>query len=158
MENLPLKLYPNKLKTVLLFLISIGFVVLSIYNFINAEGWLEKAIFSCTGFLFLVCAAVFVINFLPSANFLEVTDKGIETKNLFKSTFIPWENLENFGSRRVFLNKLVLYNFSDQFKNQSLDKKMSKKFFGYNGALPDTYGMSAEKLAELLNSYREKYS
>jgi hypothetical protein len=145
MQNLPLILKPGKIKNTLLLLIGIGFVSLGI-------SLLEKnmliAILNIVFFGF--CLIIFVINMIPGSTYLKIHERGIEMKNLYRITFIPWEAVSGFKTKSIFINKMVTFTIDEKLLENS-------KIKGKTGAFPDTYGMSAKKLANLLNEYKTKF-
>jgi len=145
MQNLPLILKPSKIKSIILILISIGFIYLGIKL-------LEKnmLIAVLNIFFFGICLIIFVINIIPNSSYLKIDETGIEMKNLFKTTFIPWQAVSGFKTKFIFVNRLVTF---------TIDEKLleSSKMKGKTGAFPDTYGMFAKNLANLLNEYKAKF-
>ncbi|WP_407405811.1 STM3941 family protein [Chryseobacterium sp.] len=145
MKKEPILLKPSKLKSILLSIISITFVILGVTL-------LEKNLL--VGILnivfFGICFAVFIIQILPSSSYLKINEQGIEMKNLFKTTFIPWESVSDFRTKNFFINKMVVFDIEKKFlENDKIKPK--------TGAFPDTYGMSALQLAQLLNDYKNEY-
>lgn len=144
MQNLPLILKPGKVKSILLMIISITFIILGI-SLLDKN--LLIAILNIV--FFGLCFVVFLINLIPGSSYLKIDEKGIEMKNLFRITFIPWEAVHTFKTKWIVFNKLVVFDL-----NKSLvDNKMKLR----QGGFPDTYGMSAAKLADLLNEYKAKF-
>jgi len=145
MQNLPLILKPSKIKNIILILISVGFISLGITL-------LEKnmLIAVLNIFFFGICLIIFIINLLPNSSYLTIDEKGIEMKNLFRTTFIPWQAVSGFKTKLISVNKLVTF---------TIDEKLleSSKMKGKTGAFPDTYGMSANNLANLLNEYKAQF-
>lgn len=144
MQNLPLTLRPGKLKNIILILISIGFICMGI-TLIERNLWIAIL----TIFLFGISLIVFSINLIPNTSYLKIDERGLEMKNLFRTTFIPWQVISGFTTKQIFINKLVMFDIDEEFLK--LSKIKSKQ-----GAFPDTYGMSAKKLAALLNDYKNQ--
>jgi hypothetical protein len=144
MQNLPLTLKPGKIKNTILILISIAFICMGI-PLMEKNLWAAVLII----FLFGISLIVFSINLIPNTSYLKIDERGLEMKNLFRTTFIPWQVVSGFTTKQIFLNKLVMFDIDERFLEQS--KMKSKK-----GALPDTYGMSAKNLAALLNDYKNQ--
>lgn len=145
MQNSPLILKPSKIKSTILILISIGFISLGIKL-------LEKNILIAVLniFFFGICLIIFMINMIPNSSYLKIDEKGIEMKNLFKITFIPWQAVSGFKTKFIFVNRLVTFTIDEKLLENS-------KMKGKSGAFPDTYGMSAKNLANLLNEYKVKF-
>lgn len=154
MEKLPLILRPNKLKTLVLHIICLVFSFGGIFLIRDGKnmGWL---VFS----FFFIGVIVFIITLLPDSSYLKVSAEGLEIKTLFKkSQIIPWSIIEEFGAAYIGVNKMVTINFNKDYDKQKLGREIASSISGFEGALPDTYGMSASKLAELLNDYKNKFS
>ncbi|WP_312900679.1 STM3941 family protein [Chryseobacterium taichungense] len=145
MQNLPLILKPGKVKSSILLMISIGFVILGI-SLLDKN----KLIAILNIVFFGMCFVVFLLNLIPGSSYLKIDEKGIEMKNLFRVTFIPWQTVNTFETKWIAFNKLVVFDL-----NKALVGNKTKL---RQGGLPDTYGMSATKLAELLNEYKAKFS
>ena len=144
MQNLPLILKPGKIKNILLLLVSIGFVSLGI-SLLEKKMWI--AILNIVFFGF--CLIIFLTNMIPGSSYLKIDERGVEMKNLFRITFIPWKAVNGFTTKSIFLKKMVTFNIDENLLTAS-------KIKGKTGAFPDTYGMSAENLAALLNEYQLK--
>ncbi|WP_439479578.1 STM3941 family protein [Chryseobacterium aquaticum] len=144
MRQLPVTFYPGKIKNTLLMLISLTFVILGI-SLLDKNIWI--AVLNI--FFFGICFIVYVINFIPNATYLKLEESGITMKTLFKTTFIPWEAVQNFDTKNIFLFKMVTFNLNENL----IDSKIKSK----QGAFPDTYGMPAKKLSHLLNEYKFKF-
>ncbi|MFC7346864.1 PH domain-containing protein [Chryseobacterium zhengzhouense] len=100
MQNLPLILKPSKVKSVILILISIGFVALGI-------SLLEKnMLIAVLNIVFFgIGLIIFIINQLPNSSYLKIDERGIEMKNLFRTTFIPWQAVNSFRTKYISLIK-----------------------------------------------------
>ncbi|WP_131667089.1 PH domain-containing protein [Chryseobacterium taiwanense] len=144
MQNLPVTLRPGKVKNIILVLISIAFMCMGI-ALIEKNLWVAIL----TIFLFGISLLVFSINLIPNTSYLKIDERGLEMKNLFRTTFIPWQVISDFTTKQIFLNKVVMFNIDENFLRIS---KMKSR----QGAFPDTYGMSAKKLATLLNDYKNQ--
>lgn len=109
MQNLPLILKPSKIKSIILILISIGFIYLGIKL-------LEKnmLIAVLNIFFFGICLIIFVINIIPNSSYLKIDETGIEMKNLFKTTFIPWQAVSGFKTKFIFVNRLVTFTIDEK--------------------------------------------
>jgi hypothetical protein len=51
---------------------------------------------------------------------------------------------------------MVVFNYSDNHKKHTTGKKVARFLSKNQGALPNTYGMKAIKLAELMNEWKLK--
>ena len=146
MNHLPVILKPGKTKSIFLIFISTAFIILGISLLENNPfiGILNIVFFG-------ICLLIFVINLIPNSSYMKIGVQGIEMKNLFKSAFIPWDAVSSFRTKRFFVNKMVVYDISEKLLENT--GKTTR-----TGAFPDTYGMSPEKLAALLNEYKAKFT
>ncbi len=145
--KVPLTLTYSKPKNILLFLLSLGFVYLGYYNLQSGSSMI--GIFSMV--FFGLCLVISIINFIPKASQIRLTEEGLEMTSLFKKRVLPWAAVDQFRPGWMFINRTVYFELSDEAM-KVLKVKVKK------GALPDTYGMSAAKLADLLNEYKLQYS
>lgn len=145
MQNLPLILKSGKVKNIFLIIISLGFVILGI-SLLEIKLWVGVL----NIFIFGICLIIFFLNMISNSSYLKIDERGIEMKNLFRITFIPWKVVNGFTTKSIFLKKMVTFNIDENLLTDS-------KIKGKTGAFPDTYGMSAENLTDLLNNYKEKF-
>lgn len=136
--------------------------------------------------IFMGLSSIFeVINTLPGASFLKLTNNGFTRRTLFKT--LPerqWGNFAEFNAVRMFqgtplswlpgasLIKRVMWNYSSSYRTRikakftSEAKKLRweravtklKVRTGFEGVLPDNYGMGASKLAALMNEFKQAHS
>lgn len=148
-----LTLYPSKRKTFLFLLTSIILMFGGILMIGGGEtiGWFV-AIFFGIGCLF------FITTLLPNSSYLRITNKELEIRTLFKSNHAKWDEVDHFGTEYIGPKKMVVFNYASSHTKFKTGKKITKTLTGIDGALPDTYGKSAENLAKLLNDRKEKFS
>jgi len=146
-------LYPGKFKNIFLLLISIIFTVGGIFMLMDGEtfGWFVSGFFG-------ICLIVAIIGLLPNANYLKLDKNGFEMCTLFKKSAYRWEDIQLFRSGKVHVKTMVMFNFSEDFQKHKTMRKVNAKIAGKEGALPDTYGLKAEELADLMNDYRQKHT
>lgn len=82
--------------------------------------------------------------------------------SLFRSSMIKWDAIEEFGvytikQRGLSVAKFVGLNFRESESSHRKARSLSKSLVGYEGGLPDTYGLKAEDLALLLTNYLNEY-
>ncbi len=155
--EVPITFYPSKIKSFFLFLISLIFVFLALY--INKT---EEIFYWLCLVLFGLGAVIFLLQILfPKSFYLKITEKGIEIKSLFKSSFMSWEIIKDFEVGKIhtrFRNKkMIMINFEDSYSKQIFGRNLAKLISGYEGALPDNYGMKHEELVKILNKYKNKF-
>jgi hypothetical protein len=52
---------------------------------------------------------------------------------------------------------MVMFNFAASYTKTSSLRSFNASVFGYEGGLPDSYGLSHEELANLLNAYLQRH-
>ncbi|HET9789479.1 MAG TPA: hypothetical protein VFP47_20255, partial [Pyrinomonadaceae bacterium] len=84
--------------------------------------------------------------------------KGFTVRTLYRSEKYRWAEVERFGVTRIGGNKMVGFDFSREYDKHHVGRQVAAGISGYEGALPDTYGMKPERLAELLNEWKARRS
>ncbi|MEM6331191.1 MAG: hypothetical protein AAF790_13205 [Planctomycetota bacterium] len=127
-------------------LMLLGLAVLSATGvWMIADGdWLG---FLVAGFA-LFAVPVFAIQLLPGAAYLRVDQNGVRFAVAFRETAVPWESIAESGVYEVKGSRLVGFNYTAKAGRV---RQASRSLTGYEGGLPDTYGMKAEELASLLD-------
>jgi hypothetical protein len=143
---LPTRLKPSLTKRLLLLLGALTFVVLGF--------WLRTSdsiiAYLNIGF-FGLCAVVFLIQLHPHSAYLNLTPEGFTFCSLFRKHSVLWRDVESFTPIRIGSSKLVGWTFTNLSKSSGRLVALNQKLTGTDAALPDTYGMRAEDLSELLN-------
>lgn len=122
------------------------------------KGWIGYA----SGAFFTLCTLVAAVQLLPGSTSLELMDDGLSFSNMFRVTTIPWSVIDQFLVVRLkqtglTVRKMVGFNFTPSYDRARLGRRVSSEFAKCEGALPDTYGQSAEALADLLNRYLAEF-
>ncbi|MEM0898907.1 MAG: STM3941 family protein [Pseudomonadota bacterium] len=136
----PIILYPSRWKLVVLVAVCLAFVALSIGLLMVGQtemGWLGVGLFSA-------CAVVFTAQFLPRSNYLIVDGEGFEFRTWRQGGRYHWSAVSGIASRNIKSNRLVIVDLKDDAGAREI-------------ALPDTYGLKANVLAELLGKYLENW-
>lgn len=117
----------------------------------EAWGWLVLGFFG-------LAAALFLALLLPGAEYLRLTAEGFEVRSLWRSHRQRWDDVAVFHAGRIARNAMVLIDYAPTYARQRSARRLAAGIAGAEGALPDTYGHSAEALAELLNDWRRRHS
>jgi len=144
----PTLLRPRRGKWLLVALGSLVFVLAGAS--LGPSSWLDWLGISFFALGFLVSLA----SLLPRAAYLRLTPKGFTVCSLFVARTYRWEDVREFGVGRVLLWKMVMVNFVPSFPRSRALRSLNLKLCGFEGALPDNYGLAHEKLAGLLNEYK----
>ena len=120
--------------------------------------------------VFLVAAFVFFAGFtvvgvrslVPGAVYLKIGRQGLVAKEALRTTRHSWDEIDHFQVYEVHTQystqRLVGFELSDRAREErSLWQRMSRGISGVDVGLPDTYGHDPDELAELLQSYRDRY-
>lgn len=102
--------------------------------------------------LFGLSGAVAVLNLLPGASRLLLDDDGFEIVSLFRRSRVRWADIARIGTYRVGANIMVGFDFVDGYRGGDRLRRVNRSLSGFQGALPDTYGLKAGELAERMNA------
>jgi hypothetical protein len=149
---LPIRLKTSRTKHVLLLMVSIVFFTIGVWMIRSGEsmGYL-------CAFFFGFGIPVFSINMHPCASYLRLDESGFIFCSLFRAHAVRWADIEHFGIVNIRMHRMVAWNFRPGRASGSL-RAMSQALSGFDAALPDTYGMTAPALVELLESVHAQYS
>jgi hypothetical protein len=106
---------------------------------------------------FGLTAAVALIQLLAPGR-IELSPDGFTVYALGTIRTTAWSDVSSFSSVRASaLSKIVAVNPAD---SRTLGRAGAavRKVVGFNRALPDTYGLSAENLAALMNDWHTRYA
>jgi hypothetical protein len=144
----PMVLRPSRLKVTALIVLSVVFVVVGIMMVRSGgatavKGWFGLIFFGLMGI-------VFVGMLLPGSCYLRLDPNGFTMCTLYRKSFTPWSKVRNFGVTRVW-RRVVGVNLEPDASIGTGIRRVNRVIAGYDNALPDTYGMKVEALAELMN-------
>ena len=122
----------------------------------------EIAEWSWTDWLGIVfvgaCFLSVLVNLVPGASYLRLDAQGMVVRSLYRTHATPWSDIAEFGV--LVLPKtgreMVGWNYMPGRGKPSFLRKLDFEFYGFEVALPDTYGMDAKDLAALLQSIRDR--
>jgi hypothetical protein len=142
------KLTPSKVKFIILFLGSMVFVIGG-FLLVKGDnvGWLTILFFG-------ICAIISALQLVPGANWLCLDNDGFTIRNLYRVHRYLWKDIQEFGTININLNKMVAFNFVSDFDRSKVGRRVSRSLSGFEGALPNTYGLKAEELIQLMKKYK----
>jgi hypothetical protein len=145
-------LCPRRKKWLPVLLGSVVFTTIGVWMASNNDwrGWL-----GLIGFGPCAIVSALMVSF-PQVTSLRLTDEGFYMRSLFRTHFLRWCDVTGFGLFSVSLNLMVGFNYSAAYPKQKLGRRMAADLAGWEGALSDTYGMSAQELADLMNAWKRK--
>jgi hypothetical protein len=149
---IPTTLYPSKLKSTLFLLGSLAFVIAGIGM---------VSIGDITGLpvvgFFGLCLLVAVIQFHPKASYLHLSAEGFTFCSLFRSNFVSWQYVQEFGLISISNNTMVSWNYTSEYVAAGRARSVSRALYGYEAALPDTYSLKPKHLAQLMSDLLSQY-
>jgi len=150
---LPMTLRPSPWKWLMVMLGGLCFVFGEIFvmnHAAAAASWTDWA----TIVFFGLVAAVALISLIPGASYLRLDAQGFEMRSLYRGHKTAWSDVTGVGLMRVGTRKMVGWNFIDGYQRHARLRKINTSIGGFEAALPDTYGMSAQALADMMESIR----
>jgi hypothetical protein len=139
--------YRPRVAKLMLMCVPIG--IISLFSIRDGEviGWLGAAFF---GF----CMAAFILQLVPGCCHLRVSTDGLEIRRLWRSRNYRWAEISNFyvGS------KIVTVAFTTTYRSSNTDQILDDPTQGTESVLPETYGFTAEALAEQLICWKAAYT
>ena len=152
--SLPLTLFPSRLKWVGVLLGSLAFVALGV--FLLRDATTSEIWDVCTIVLFGLGVVIAFVNLMPGASYLRLDRNGFEMRSLYRTHATAWADVAGFGIMSIptARKKMVGWNYVAGRGKPSRLRKFNLERFGFEAALPDTYGMDIADLVELLESIR----
>lgn len=152
-----MRLTPSRRRHVVLALLSAALLATGIWMISEGQGrgW-PVAIF------FGLCLVVFVVNLLPGAAYLELRQDGFTFRSLRRSTSYEWRDVDSFHEWRnpASIQRLVGMDLAPHVEATTpaggLFLKVNRKV-GAEALLPDTYGLKASELAQVMQAWRDRY-
>ena len=145
-------LRPRRFRTLLLLVLSAALTAVGVW-FVTAgerNGWL-LAVFCGIG------VVVFAVNLLPNSAYLRLDADGLTFCALFRTHFYRWTDLGTFRVGEVGGKRMVVVTISADSHRLPTQSSAAAPLTGQEGAFVDSYGLTPERLADLLNVYREAY-
>ncbi|MEL6669957.1 MAG: STM3941 family protein [Bacteroidota bacterium] len=144
---------PTPWKIVGLLAICAAFVAVGVFMALGDELFMGWAIIVLFGIGGLALASLL----LPEANHLRLTPEGFEIKSYFRKDFIRWEEVYGFQVVYITANKMIVFDYTEAYTRQKNARKVAKLIGGSEGAISNHYRIKTEKLAEILNEWKDRY-
>jgi hypothetical protein len=140
-------LRPSRSELSWLLLGSCGFVALGWW--LASEHWLG---WICVGF-FGLGIPIALVQLVPGGSYLRLGPDRFEWRSLFRTHSVRWADVERFrvvetGASPV---QMVVFDAVAGFDRSRLGQRLSTAVNRCDGWLPDTYGETADALADHLN-------
>jgi hypothetical protein len=94
----------------------------------------------------------------PRSSYLTIEDGGFKYCSLFRHHMIQWSDVSRFGVLAVPGKTMVGFNYSASYGRAPKARAISVALSGFEAALPDTYGLTAEELARLLADCQREWT
>lgn len=122
--------------------------------------WLASRYSDCL-LIWLLAVAGVVLTFkslvraLARHSYLRLTPRGFAIHDGWSVLAFSWDEIESFtvGNR----GRSVFFNYASRDETASGARKLAHFLAGGDGALPNTYGMTANDLTALLADWRHRY-
>lgn len=99
-----------------------------------------------------------LVALLPGANYLRLEEQGFTFSSLFRAHFVRWDDVAGFSLVRVASNDMVGWLYREGRQPAGRGARLSLALAGCHAALPESYGLRAEELAQLLERLRQECS
>ncbi len=143
-------LKPDRLRWMFVFLISIGFVGMAL--------WLgpheDPLLFWGGGGFFVLCALIATPLMFGVGSTLTLDNKGFTCRTLFRSFRREWGECSAFYPVSMGFRKFVGFSTGQDEAAHPNIAAANQAIIGATGMLPDTFGLTADDLSNLLNTYR----
>jgi hypothetical protein len=147
-----LELRPARLKWLIIFLISAGFV--SIAVFIGpADNPLTRL---GSGGFFLLCGLIALPQMLGVGGRLLLDRDGFTCKTLFNAFRCQWAECSEFAVATQGFRSAVGFDLLSADTAHPRLAAVARGLTGYSGGLADNYGVSPPDLADLMNRFRNR--
>jgi hypothetical protein len=127
-------------------LVSLGFTVGGVLMLRGGrqDGWFVAIVFGAST---LVAVGLVVLR-----GSLTIGDDGLTVTNLGRSNTWRWSDIAGFGVMQISSHPFARKSVGMRLipKRQTVATRFAAGLSGYDGALPDTYGLKAEDLVALL--------
>jgi len=159
-----LKLKPSRVKWVALMLTFIALAGGMAALYIYSEAPKTHESFMIVGFMvafFVAGALLCALNLLPGRTYLLLTREGFTVRTLFKTRAYSWREVESFGAFSHRGVTLVVFTLSREGRLRFPESgfgKLNKAVSGGDHGLPDTYGIGADELVQLMNRWKAQSS
>lgn len=148
-----LELKPSPWRHLGLLGVSLVFVAIGIFMVRDGDwmGWFVLGFFG-------LCALVFAVQMLPGASRLRLDRHGFTFTSLFRSSTVPWSEVSGFFVAPVGGRAMVCWEYAANVPRDVRSRRLSRALAGVEAGLPETYGLRAEALAELLEDWRRRHA
>ncbi len=148
-ETMTLK--PDRLRWLLVFAICAVFVAIAVW--IGPE---EPVLFYGAGGFFLSCGLIAAPLMIGVGSRLVLDCEGFACRTLFRTFRRRWRDCSAFHPVTTGFRKYVGFSAQEHEAAHPRMAAANRGMIGATGMLPETYGLSAEELSNLMNSFRAR--
>lgn len=152
----PVDLRTDRRKTALLLLASLVFGGVILWMLVKEPPGLWRGIFLWSGLVLCGLSVPMLALLLVRGGGLRLTAQALELRHLRGVRVMPWRNLGGFEVGRIPPSFTPVVRYDDASKAAGPFAGINSALMGRNSGLPDSYGMSHDDLARLLNGWRLK--
>jgi hypothetical protein len=154
LEDDELILYPTRTKWLLVLLVCAAFLAFALLMSPERQiiSWVSIVGFGLGGL-------VSIVALLPGSSYLRLSRQGYEQRAFFRTSKQSWQHIERFQARKLptGLNRFVGFNFDLDYPRNVTARRVNRSLTGADAGLADTYGLSADELAKLMNEWLNRY-
>lgn len=148
-----LKLGPSRIKWVFVTAIALAFVAIGVFMGDGMDAWTRWGV---TGF-FGLCALIGAPQIVGIGSDLRLDRQGFTCRSLFRSWRREWKDCSPFEAVHVGMRGMVGFSTEQDERERPRLSAVSRGLTGGpSGALPDSYGLSVDELADLMNRFRAR--
>jgi hypothetical protein len=104
--------------------------------------------------VFGIATMISVIALIPGSMSLQLNEKGFGVTKFFRTQIFHWSDVSDFGVCTFRGYQMIVFNAAKA--RLGIWDKMNAALAGKNGYLPDTFGLGAADLANLMARWRER--
>ena|GEM_PF-2338981 len=145
-------LKPDRLRWLVVFLICAAFIAIAIW--LGPER--EPLVFYGAGGFFLLCALIATPLMFGVGSSLTLDREGFSCRTLFRTFRREWRECPAFYPVSTGLRKFVGFTTEQDEAAHPKLAAANRTMIGASGMLPDTFGLDAEGLSDLLNRFRAR--
>jgi hypothetical protein len=147
-----MELKPARLKWLIVLLISLGFVAIAVWVGDGMPLWQRLA----SGGFFALCAVIAFPQMIGVGARLSLDMEGFTCQTLGRSFRRTWVECSLFTPVRAGGRDMVGFSTAQDECAHPRMAGVARAVIGQAGALPDTFGMSAVDLCDLMNRFRAR--
>lgn len=123
---------------------------------LGIKGYIENdnTVLLLIAVFFGITAFTSLLNLFPFVSSLIATPKGILVRAFFRKTFVQWEEIEYFETKKVLFQNKIAIHFKKSYGKKFLGIPVGKRRNNFTVVLPFQYDVNAEELQKQLEDVR----